>query len=68
MPGMDDAPSSTFTDIATLFSKLGISLGSGPISPKPAPKPEPSPTSSYEQRAAQRKADRERKAASESDG
>jgi hypothetical protein len=29
LPGMDDEPSSTFTNMATLFEKLNISVGGG---------------------------------------
>lgn len=29
LPGMDDEPSSTFSDMATLFQKLNISVSSG---------------------------------------
>ena len=29
LPGMDDEPSSTFSNMATLFEKLSISLGNG---------------------------------------
>ena len=74
MPGMDEEPSSTFSNMATLFSKLDISLDSvdGGDSKQEPPTQEVAPPTqevvamTYEERAALRKAEREKKRTSDS--
>lgn len=77
MPGMDDEPASTFTDLQSLFQKLHISVDDEPISWRDDPdtvrkalKASPPPTKegswkdtdlTYEERAALRKAEREQR-------
>lgn len=76
MPGMDDEPSSTFTDLDTLFQKLHISVDE-PVSWRDDPdkvrkalKTSPPPAKqgswrdtdlTYDERAALRKAEREQR-------
>lgn len=67
MPGMEDEPSSTFTDLHSLFEKLHISIDNEPTSSwKDNRKTSPPTTKkdtdlTYEERAALRKAEREQR-------
>ena len=73
MPGMDEEPSSTFSNMATLFSKLNISLDSvdgeetnqEPSHQEVAPPTQEAVALTYEDRAALRKAEREKKRTSD---
>ena len=71
MPGMDDEPASTFTDLHSLFQKLHISVDDEPASwrdnpdkirkARSPPSNEGSSDLTYEERAALRKAEREQR-------
>ena len=69
MPGMEDEPSATFTDLDTLFEKLHISLDDkqereddGLVSPDSITVEQADSTElTYEERAARRKAEREQR-------
>lgn len=71
MPGMDDEPASTFTDLHSLFQKLHISVDDEPASWRDnpdkigkacsPPSKEGSSDLTYEERAALRKAEREQR-------
>ncbi len=75
MPGMEDEPSSTFTDLDSLFEKLNISLDGQGEGHSNADVAKSSPSQSknsteltYEERAACRKAEREERLKKEVDG
>lgn len=64
LPGMEDEPSSTFENMATLFEKLGISVeetDSWRGEKEPSSTPSPTGDMTYEERAARRKAEREQR-------
>ncbi len=73
MPAMDDEPSSTFTNLPLLFSKLDICLesvdGGGDVgeeaTPMDTPPSQEKEAVTYEERAAMRKEERERKRSGE---
>lgn len=68
MPGMEDEPSTTFTSLPILFSRLGISMETTdgceatPTNEQSLPTQEPV---TYEERAALRKVEREQRRSGE---